>query len=249
MQVWTVAGAQKKASAFGPGNPFYAKSTLPYQAPPFDKIKDSDYQPAIEAGMAAQRKEIDAIANNPAAPTFENTVVAMEKTGELFNRAVLAFGSVTAANTNDVLEKVQEDEAAAMAAQGDYINLNAKLFTRLEAVHQQMKDGKLKDLDAESLYLIEWDYTQFVKAGAKLNDADKAKLKKLNEEESVLSTAFNSKLLAAAKAAAYTTTDKAKLAGLSDAQIAAAADAAKARKVEWVCAAAAEHDAAASAGE
>ena len=144
---------------------------------------------------------------------------------------MLVFGSVVSANTNDVLQKVQEDEAAAMAAQGDYITLNPKLFARLQAVHEQMKAGKLKALDAESLYLIDWDYTQFVKAGAKLSDADKVKLKKLNEEESVLSTAFSNKLLEAAKAAAYVTTDKAKLAGLSDAQIEAAAGAAKGRNV------------------
>src|SRR5580693_1237787 len=92
---------------FGPSNPFYAPSVLPFQAPPFDKIKDSDYQPAIEAGMAEQRKEIRAIADNPAAPTFENTIVAMEKTGALFQRAYAAFNAVTRANTNPVLEKIQ----------------------------------------------------------------------------------------------------------------------------------------------
>src|SRR5271154_3252581 len=79
---------------FGPSNPFYAPSTLPFHAPPFDKIKDSDYQPAIEAGMAEQRREIRAIADNPAPPTFENTLVAMEKTGQLFNRAMTAFNCV-----------------------------------------------------------------------------------------------------------------------------------------------------------
>src|SRR6202011_5407028 len=89
-----------RAADFGPSNPFYAPSTLPFHAPPFDKIKDEDYQPAIEAGMAEQIAEIQAIADDPAAPTFENTLVAMEKSGQLFQRAIAAFGAVTGANTN-----------------------------------------------------------------------------------------------------------------------------------------------------
>src|SRR5271156_3091635 len=96
---------------FGPSNPFYAPSTLPFQAPPFDKIKDEDYQPAIEAGMAQELAEIQAIADNPAAPTFENTLVAMEKTGQLLQRELASFCAVTAANTNPVLQKKQADEA------------------------------------------------------------------------------------------------------------------------------------------
>src|SRR5271170_7787818 len=97
-----------KDAGFGPANPFYAKSTLPFEAPPFDKIKDSDYEPAIEAGMTEELKEIQAIADNPAAPTFENTVVAMEKTGALFQRAIVVFSGVTGANTNPELERVQK---------------------------------------------------------------------------------------------------------------------------------------------
>lgn len=222
-----VSGAEVKTT-FGPSNPFYAKSTLPYQAPPFDRIKDSDYQPAIEAGMAQQKKEIDAIANDPAAPTFENTLVAMERSGQLLARVLMVFGGVTQANNNPTLEKIQEAEAANLAAQNDYIYLNPKLFARVQAVH----DGsEAAGLDPESKRLLEWDYLQFVKAGAKLSESDRAKLKKLNEEESVLSTAFNNKLLAAAKAGAYSTTDKAKLAGMSAAEIQAAEQAAKDRKV------------------
>src|ERR1700751_5631089 len=104
---------------FGPLNPFYAPSTLPFHAPPFDKIKDEDYQPAIEAGMAEQISEIQAIADNPAAPTFENTLVAMEKTGQLLQRAMAAFGAVSDANTNPVLQKVRADEAPKLAAHQD----------------------------------------------------------------------------------------------------------------------------------
>ena len=217
------------AAQFGPSNPFFAPSTLLFQAPPFDRIKDSDFQPAIEAGMAEQRREIDAIANNPDAPTFENTVVAMERSGQLLQRVMLVFSAVSQANTNPTLQKIQEDEAAALAAQGDYINLNPRLFTRLEAIHA--KRATL-GLSPEDLRLLEWDYLQFVKAGARLNEADKVKLKKLNEEESVLSTAFTNKLLAAAKAGAYITTDKAKLAGLTPERIESAARAAKDRKLE-----------------
>ncbi len=218
-----------EAQAFGLSNPFSAASSLPFQAPPFDRIKDSDYQPAIEAGMAQQRKEIDAIANDPAAPTFGNTLIAMERSGQLLQRVTLVFGSVTQANTNPTLQKVEEDEAPKMAAQNDYIYLNPKLFARVEAVYA--KKATL-GLDAESMRLLEWDYLQFVKAGAKLSDADKVQLKKLNEEESVLSTAFNNKLLAGTKAAAYTTTDAAKLKGLSAAQVEAAKTAATARKAD-----------------
>src|ERR1700751_4661168 len=111
---------------FGPSNPFYAPSTLPFQAPPFDKIKDDDYQPAIEAGMAEELTEIQAIADNPSAPTYENTLVAMEKTGQLLQRALAAFGAMTAANTTPALQKVQADEAPKLAAHQDAISLNAK---------------------------------------------------------------------------------------------------------------------------
>ena len=221
--------AEAQQSSFGPSNPFYAASSLPFQAPPFDRIKDGDYQPAIDAGMAQQRVEIDAIANNAEAPTFENTLVAMERTGQLLQRAMQVFGAVTQANNDPVLEKVQEDEAPKLAAQNDYIYLNAKLFARVEAVWA--KRASL-GLDAESQRLLEWDYLQFVKAGAKLNETDKAQLKKLNEEESVLSTAFNNKLLAGTKAAAYVAKDTAKLKGLSAAQMEAASGAAKTRQVE-----------------
>jgi peptidyl-dipeptidase Dcp len=214
---------------FGPSNPFYAESTLPFHAPPFDKIKDGDYQPAIEAGMAQQREEIQTIANNPAPPTFENTIVAMEKTGRLFERAMAAFNAVTGANLNPELQKVQEIEAPKLAAHADSIFLDSKLFQRVKAIYERRESLKL---DPESWRLVEYYYKKFVHQGANLSDADKAALKKLNEEESTLTQAFTTKLLAATKEAAYVTTDKNALAGLSDAQIAAAAEAAKARKVE-----------------
>ncbi|MDW5266267.1 MULTISPECIES: peptidyl-dipeptidase Dcp [Acidobacteriaceae] len=226
------APAFAAGAEFGPSNPFYAASTLPFQAPPFDKIKDSDYQPAIEAGMAQQLVEMKALADNPAPPTFENTLVAMEKTGQLFDRVMMVFNGVTGANMDPELQKVQDIEAPKLAAHDDAIYLDSKLFHRVETIYKERESLKL---DSESLKLVDFYYKKFVHSGANLSDDDKAKLKKLNEEESTLSNAFITKLLAATKDAAYVTTDKAALAGMSDAQIAAAAEAAKERgKQGWV---------------
>ncbi|HTR25697.1 MAG TPA: peptidyl-dipeptidase Dcp [Terriglobales bacterium] len=221
-QVATAAPAE-----FGPTNPFYAASTLPFQAPPFDKIKDSDYQPAIEAGMAQQIKEVEAIANSAEPPTFDNTIVALEKTGQLFNRVMLVFNGVTSSNLSPELQKVQDEMAPKLAAHQDAIYLNSKLFHRVEAIYE--KRASLK-LDPEALRLVEYDYLQFVHAGAKLSEAKKAELKKLNEEESTLSNAFTTKLLAATKNGAFVTEDKNALAGLTPAQIEGAVEAAKERK-------------------
>jgi peptidyl-dipeptidase Dcp len=217
------------AADFGPSNPFFTPSTLPFQAPPFDKIKDEDYQPAIEAGMAQQQAEIEAIANNPDPPTFDNTFVAMEKTGQLFSRAMAAFGGVTGANTNPFLQNVKTIEAPKLAAHQDAIHLNTKLFARVSAIYKQRSTLKL---DPESLRLVEYTYDQFVHAGANLSETDKAELRKLNEQLSSFSDTYETKVLEATKKGAYVTTDKAALAGLSEARIAAAAQAAKSRQVE-----------------
>ncbi|HZP07217.1 MAG TPA: M3 family metallopeptidase [Terracidiphilus sp.] len=226
------SGAAAQTAAFGPSNPFYATSTLPFQTPPFDKIKDSDYQPAIDAGMAQQLQEVQAIANDPAPPTFENTFIPLEKSGQLLDRVMLAFNCVTSANTDDDLQKVQEYEAPRLAAHQDAINLNPKLFTRIKTIYDERAS---LHLDPESLKLVEYDYQQFVKAGANLSEADKEKLKKINEEESTLENAFMTKLLAAAKNGAYATNDASTLAGLNEAQMAAAAQAAQARKQQgWL---------------
>jgi len=226
------AQAQAASAAFGPGNPFYAPSTLPFHAPPFDKINDSDYQPAIEAGIAQKIEETRAIADNLAAPTFENTFVAMEKSGRLIDRVMGVFNEVTGANINPVLQAVQDAEAPKLAAMQDAIYLNAKLFQRVSKIYEERHS---LHLDTESLRLVEYRYQEFVLAGALLSDTDKAALKKLNEEEANLSTAYTSKLLAATKDAAFVTKDKQALAGLSDAQVAAAAQAAVDRKIDgWV---------------
>jgi peptidyl-dipeptidase Dcp len=214
---------------FGPSNPFYAPSTLPFHAPPFDKIKDEDYQPAIEAGMAEELAEIQAIADNPAPPTFENTLIAKEKTGLLFKRAMAALNAVAEANTNPQLEKVREELAPKLAAHNDAIYLNAKLFARVAEIYKQRETLKL---DPESLRLLEVTYDRFIRSGANLSEADKTEMKKLNEEISTLSNSFTTKLLAATKDGAYSTTDKSALAGLSEAQIAAAAEAARSRNMQ-----------------
>ena len=224
-----VAADTQSQSQFGPSSPFYAPSALPYQAPPFDKIKDDDYLPAMDAGMAEEQKEMEAIANNPAPPTFENTIVAMEKTGRLLRRVQGAFFTVVSANENPTLQKVRATEAPKLAAHRDAILLNDKLFQRVSAIYNERKS---LNLDPESLRLVEYTYDQFVHAGANLNEADKAQLKKLNEELATLSNTFSTKLLAATKQGAYTTPDKAALSGLSEAQVNAAAESAKGRKVD-----------------
>jgi peptidyl-dipeptidase Dcp len=221
------AAAAPQGRSFGPDNPFYARSTLPFHAPPFDKIKDSDYQPAIDSGMAELIKEVDAIADNPAPATFENTLVALERSGRLLDRVMEAFNCVTGSNTDDALEKVQEYEAPRLAATQDAIYLNSRLFARIKAVYDERAT---LHLDPESLRLVEWDYQEFVQAGANLSPADKEKLKKINEEDSTLENAFQTKLLAAAKAGAYATEDATALAGLSEEQLSAAAQAAQGRK-------------------
>ncbi|MGH8400159.1 MAG: M3 family metallopeptidase, partial [Gammaproteobacteria bacterium] len=214
-------------------NMLLTPSTLPFQAPPFDKIKDSDYMPAFEAGIKQQLAEVQKIADDPAVPSFDNTLVALEKSGQLLTRVGRVFNGVSSANTDDALQKVQEDIAPKLAAQQDAIFLNDKLFKRVEAIYNQR--DRLK-LDPESHRLVEYYYQQFVLAGAKLSDADKTKLKKLNEEEATLTAQFVNKLLAATKAGALVVDNKAALAGLSDSQIEAAAQAADARglKGKWV---------------
>jgi peptidyl-dipeptidase Dcp len=224
----TSASAETQAS-----NPFFTASTLPYQAPPFDKIKDGDYQPAIEEGMRQQLEEVEKIANNPEPPTFDNTYVALQKSGVLLNRVMAVFNAITSANTDDALQKLQEEEAPKLAAHADAIHLNGKLFQRIQSVYDQRDSLKL---DPESQRLIDVVYRQFVMAGAKLSDADKAKLKEYNKEEAGLQAQYNNKLLAAAKNGALVVDDKSKLAGLSDGDIAAAEQAAKDRHLDgkWV---------------
>ncbi len=215
--------------AFGPSNPFYRESTLPFHAPPFDRIRDQDYQPAIEAGMAQQLAEVQRIADNPAPPTFENTLVALERSGRLLDRAQSAFNAVVDANSDPALEATRTALAPELAAHDDAIHLNERLFRRIASVYERRA---ALHLDPESLRLIEVVYDAFVHDGAKLSSPDKARLEALNRQISTLESAFATKLLAATSAGAYHTSDRAALAGLSDAELAAAAQAARARKLD-----------------
>jgi peptidyl-dipeptidase Dcp len=219
--------AAGNAAKFDPANPFYAPSTLPFHAPPFDKIKDEDYQPAIEAGMAQQLAEMRRIADNAAQPTLENTFVAMERSGRLLARALAAFRGVSNANTNPALQSAKTALAPKLAAHADAIHLNKALFERVAAVYKQ-RDSLAPD--PQSRRLVEVTYDEFVHAGANLSDEDKIRLKKLNEEASTLSNAFSAKLLEATKNGAYSTPLRASLAGLSDAEVSAAAQAAQGRQ-------------------
>jgi peptidyl-dipeptidase Dcp len=216
-------------------NPFLAPSALPFHLPPFDRIKDADYAPAFEAGMAEQRKEIDAIAHDSEPPTFDNTIVALERTGRTLARVEKTFSNLNASNTDEAMEKVESEMAPKLAAHRDAIALDAALFARIDAVHQRR--GEL-GLDPESAQLLERYEDMFVRAGARLSDADKATLKKLNEELSSLSTRFRQNVLAATKDGAVVVDDVQQLDGLSQEQIGAAAEAAKARGLpgKWVIA-------------
>jgi peptidyl-dipeptidase Dcp len=223
------AAADRPQKEFGPSNPFYAQSSLPFHAPPFDKIKDTDYAPAIEAGMAQQLAEVRAIAANPAPPTFENTFVPLEKSGRLLDRAQQAFAGVTGANTNPYLQDVKTALAPKLTAHQDAIYLNPQLFARISAIYAK-RDAT--GFDSEQKRLIEVTYDQFVHAGANLSPSDKERLKKMNSEESTLSDTFIKKLLAANTAGAYATATPDALAGLNEAQLAAAALAAQGRHVQ-----------------
>jgi len=218
-----------EAAKAAEANPFFSASTLPFEAPPFDRIKDADYQPAIDEGMKRQIAEVEKIANNPDAPTFDNTIVAMERTGSLLTRVSKVFFALSQSNTNDTLQKVQKEEAPKLAAHRDAIFLDAKLFARVKALYAQ-RDSL--GLDAESKRLVERYYRNFVRAGAELSAADQATLREMNKELSSLSTTFRSKLLAATKAGALEFDSVDALAGMNDADIAAAAEAAKARKLD-----------------
>jgi peptidyl-dipeptidase Dcp len=210
-------------------NPFLKESTLPYQVPDFNHIKDSDFKPAIEEGMKIHLNEINTIADNTESPTFENTLVAMEKSGQMLSRVNNVFGLLTGANTNDDHQKIKEEIAPKQAAHQDAIYLNAKLFKRIESIYNTRASLKL---DAESNKLVEYTYQKFVLAGAKLSEDSKTNLKKLNEQEASLSAKFSNQLLAAAKVGALVTDNVSDLEGLSSGEINAAAQAAKTAKLD-----------------
>ncbi len=203
-----------------PNNPFAKPSDLPFQTADFSAMKDRDFKPAIEAGIQQQLSEIKAIAENTDAPTFENTLVAMEKSGEILRRVNGVFDWLSAANTNAVLQKVSEEIAPDLSAVRDAMFLNRALFNRVHAIYKQR--DRLK-LDPESHRLVEYYYQTFILSGANLSDDAKERLKNLNREEAGLQAKFSNQLLAAQRGGALVVSDKAALAGLSDADLEAAA--------------------------
>ena len=214
-------------------NPLMARSTLPYQAPPFDRLKDTDYEPAIEAGMKEQLAEIARIADDPAPPTFANTIEAMERSGELLTRAYKVFSNLDEANTNDTLQKAKAVLAPKLSAHNDAIYLNPKLYARVQAIY----DGRDSlGLGAEAKYLVERYQLLFVRSGAALKPADQSALMKINEEIAEQSTKFRQNLLADTNASAVVVEKKSELAGLSDGDLSAAAAAAREKKLSdrWI---------------
>lgn len=223
------AAAEQPATPATQDNPFFAKSDLPLEYPHFDRIKDSDFAPAFDAGMAEQLKEVEAIAGNAEPATFDNTIVALENSGQVLERALTVFFNLVGTDTNDTRQKLEADYSEKLAAHQDAIRLNGKLFERIQALY----DGREGlGLDAEGKRLVERYYTDFVRAGAKLSDADKDRLKAMNAELAKLGTQFDQNVLGEVNASAVTFDSAQALAGSSEAQIAAAADEAKKRGLD-----------------
>ena len=210
-------------------NPLFVKSTLALQYPHFDKIKDADFGPAFDRGMAEQLAEIEAIASQTDKPTFDNTIVAMEKSGQTLGRTASVFFALVGADTNDAREKIQADYAPKLSAHRDAISLNPKLFARFKTLYDTRAS---LGLDAESVRLVERYHTDFVRSGANLSEADKTRLKTINGELAKLGTQFSQNVLAEVNNSAVVVDTLAELAGLSDEQIAAATEAAKSRKLD-----------------
>jgi len=207
-------------------NPFFTASTLQYEAPDFNKIKFEHFAPAFERGMAEHMAEIEAIANNSEQPTFENTIVAMEKSGAILNRVSSVFYNLSSSHSNDDIRALQAELAPKMAAHSDNISLNANLFARVKSLYEQRDE---LNLDAESLRLLEETYKDFVRSGAQLNEQEKAQIREVNEQLSSLTNEFRDGLMSLTQETVVFVEDKAELAGLSDSQIQNLANAAKSR--------------------
>ncbi len=205
-------------------NPFTNPSTLYLQAPDFSKIHNSDFAPALEEGMRKHMAEVKAIANSKEPATFDNTIVALEKSGQELTRVSHVFFGLISSNTNDTLQAVNTEMAPKLSAHDDAITLDPKLFARIKTIYDGRADA---GLDSVSAYLVERYYIRFVRAGALLNEADKKSLRALNEEESKLTTLFSENLLKEVNNAAVLVEDSTELEGMEPANIEAAATAAK----------------------
>ncbi len=217
------------ASANAYAGIFSADSPLPLHYPQFDKIKDADFGPGFDAGMAEQLIEVEAIANQAEAPTFENTIIALEKSGRTLDRATGVFFNLVGTDTNDTREKLRSDYSPKFSAHRDAISLNPKLFARVKTLY----DGRASlGLDDQSVRLVERYHDDFVRSGAALTEAQKARIREINTEMSKLGTQFSQNVLAEVNDSAVVVDTVEELKGLSDEQIAAAAEAAKSRKLE-----------------
>jgi len=221
------------APAVSGSSPLFVESTLPYHAPRFDLIRNEDYQPALEEGMRQQIAEVETIAKQTVPPNFDNTIVALERSGSLLNRAYKTFSGVIGANTNDTLQKVQEIEAPKLAAHNDAIHLNDQLYQRVKAVYDR-RDAS--NLTPEQKILVERYNRDFVRAGAQLSEDDKVRVRTLNQELSTLQTDFTNKLLAGTKVGALVVDNVSDLDGLTADEIQTAAQKAKDRGLtgKWV---------------
>jgi len=207
-------------------SPFLHPSTLPYGLPPFDKIKDADYVPAFEAGMREHRQEVDAIVHNHAPATFENTIVALERSGQLLERVNTVFSNLNASNSNPEMDEIDTEMTPKLTAHEDTILLDSALFARVDSLFERRASLKL---DPESLQLLERYHVMFVRAGAKLSEPDKARLRAMNESISSLMTQFKQNVLKASRDGAVVVDDVKELDGLSPEQIGSAERAAAAR--------------------
>ncbi len=223
------APATDPSAALPSSNPLAAPSTLPFQYPAFDKIRDAHFQPAYVAGMREHLAQIAAVANNAEAPTFDNTIVAMERAGLLLTRVATVFSALQAANTNDKLDAIDREMSPRMAAHLDAIFLNEKLYQRVKALYDQRAS---LGLDPESAFLLERYNKDFVLAGAQLNPAQKQRLKAYNNQIATLQTTFNQNVLKESNALALVVATRTELAGMSDAEIAAAAAEASKRRLK-----------------
>ena len=212
-----------EAATVTDANPFFDESPLPFHYPPFDRIDDSLYRPAFERGMAEQLAEVEAIANAPEAPTFENTLVALERSGRVLERVSQVFFNLTSADTNDTLDAIRSEMAPKLSAHSDRILLNAALFERVRALYELREE---LDLDDESRRLLEEYYTDFVRAGAQLPVAEQERLREINAELAGLETTFSQNVLSEVNASAVAVDTREALAGLTESEIEAAAAAA-----------------------
>ena len=221
-----VDAAEQEAMA---ENPFLTESPLPYRLPPFDRIDESHYRPAFEQGMAEQIAEVEAIAALSEAPTFENTIVALERSGRLLDRVATTFFALSSAHTSDALDEIRSEVAPQLAAHNDRILLNGELFARVATLHAERS---ALGLDAESIRLIEKYHEDFVRAGAQLDEAGKQRMREINADLASLQTRFMRNVLDEVNASAVAVDSRDALAGLPDDQVAAAAEAGAARGLE-----------------